>query len=280
MIRITDIDDPRLVYYRDLRDRRLADAEGRFIAESKRLTERLLASALTVESVLVDERRAGTMAGLVPEDVPLYVVTRELMTQLCGFAIHTGVLSIGKRPAPMDVDDLMQQASDPVTLMVAPMLKEPANLGAMVRTCAAFGVSGLIIGPQCCDPYYRRAVRVSMGTVFRLPMIKSDDLAADLKRLREVHHVQCAATTLHDAELLYDARRPRDPDRLALVLGHEVDGLEPELEALCDRRITLPMHLGTDSLNVSVAAAVFCYHFLRPTEPIRLPEAEHELKGT
>jgi tRNA G18 (ribose-2'-O)-methylase SpoU len=274
-IPIHDASDPRLDYYRGLRDRRLADARGRFIAEGKRLTERLIASTLTVESILVDDRRADEIIAIAPPEVPVYKASREVMAQLAGFAIHTGVLSVGMRPRNPTIDELVDDASGPITLMIAPMLKEPANVGAMVRTCAAFGVTGLIIGPQCCDPFYRRAVRVSMGTVFRLPIRRSEDLAADLHALRECHRVQCLATTLNDAELLHDMQRPRN-DRLALLLGHEVEGLEPELEALCDRRVTLPMHLGTDSLNVSVAAAVFCYHFIRPTKPIRLAEAEEE----
>ena len=272
-IPINDVNDHRLDYYRGLRDRRLADACGRFIAEGKRLTERLIASDLTVESILVDDRRAAEIEAIAPADVPVYQASREVMAKLAGFAIHTGVLSVGLRRRNPTIDELVAGATGPITLMVAPMLKEPANVGAMVRTCAAFGVTGLIIGPRCCDPFYRRAVRVSMGTVFRVPIRRSEDLATDIRALQQQHQVQCIATTLNDAELLHNARRPAN-DRLALLLGHEVDGLEPDVEALCDRRVTLPMHLGTDSLNVSVAAAVFCYHFMPPARPIRLPEAE------
>lgn len=273
-IPIHDADDPRLDYYRGLRDRRLADASGRFIAEGRRLTERLIASTLTVESILVDDRRAREIGEIAPPQVPVYQASSQVMAQLAGFAIHTGVLSVGLRPRNPTIDELIEPSGDgPITLMATSMLKEPANVGAIVRTCAAFGVTGLIIGPRCCDPFYRRAVRVSMGTVFRLPIRRSDDLAADIAALQQHHHVQCIATTLNDAERLHDMRRPAN-DRLALLLGHEVDGLEPELEALCDRRVTLPMHLGTDSLNVSVAAAVFCYHFMPPERPVRLPEAD------
>lgn len=273
MISITDFDDPRLDPYRNLRDRELA-AGGRFIAEGRRITQRLLASGLGVESVLAEERRAPEVVEASSGRAPLYVVPKELMTRIAGFAIHTGVLSVGLRPPPLVLDDMMSRVALPYTLLVAPILKEPANLGALIRTAAAFGATGLLLGPQCCDPFLRRTIRVSMATVFRLPIIHSDDLTGDLSRLRDRWNVELCATVLAaDAEPLYRARRDPARDGVAILLGHEVEGLDEQTVRLCDRKITIPMHLGTDSLNISVAAAICCYHFMAPREPIRLPEA-------
>jgi tRNA G18 (ribose-2'-O)-methylase SpoU len=273
MIPISDFSDPRLEPYRNLRDKQLADRDL-FLTEGKRVTERLLASRLEVESVLTDERRAPEMAALSGGRAPLYVITEELMKQVAGFRIHTGVLAVARRPPAPTLDAILRPATEPFTLLVLPIIKEPANLGALIRTAAAFGVTGAILGPECCDPFFRRVVRVSMATVFRLPIVRSDDLERDLVRLRDHWNVELFATVLDDsAEPLHTA--VRDPARrgIAILLGHEVEGLEPRWAGLCSRKVVLPMHLGTDSLNVSVAAAVFCYHFLAPTKPVRLPEA-------
>jgi tRNA G18 (ribose-2'-O)-methylase SpoU len=277
MISIDDLEDPRLDDYRNLRDKQLADV-GRFITEGRRVTQRLLESGLEVESVLTDARRAAEIEPLVAGRAPLYVVSEQTMSRIAGFKIHTGVLAIGLRPPALDLDTMMARAAPPHTVLVAPMLKEPANLGALVRTAAAFGVTGLLLGPLCCDPLLRRCVRVSMGTVFRLPIVRSADLAGDLQRLRDRWNVESLATVLDkSAEPLHETRRDPHRSGLALLLGHEVEGLDAPTTALCDRKITIPMHLGTDSLNISVAAAVFCYHFLAPCRPIRLPEAHEEL---
>ena len=271
MIRITDASDARLDPYRNLRDRVLARDGGRFLAESKAIVRRALDAGLRFESVLADERRADEMVEAVGDRSPLYVVPESVMTALAGFDIHTGVLAVAYRPPAIGAMELLRDAYDPVTLLVAPKVKEPANLGALVRTAAAFGVTGLIIGPECCDPFYRRAVRVSMGAVFRLPIVRSGDIIADLQHLHDVFHVQRIATVLDEsAEPLHTADRPT---RIALLMGHEVTGVTDAEVAACDRRVTIPVHLGTDSLNVSVAAAVFCYHFMSPAKPIRLSEA-------
>jgi tRNA G18 (ribose-2'-O)-methylase SpoU len=134
-------------------------------------------------------------------------------------------------------------------------------MGAMVRICAAFGVDAMVLGERCCDPFLRQAVRVSMGTIFRLPLVRSSNLLNDLRRFREEFGVELAATVLaEDAEPLDQATRP---ERFGLLFGNEAQGLDDQYVRACDRRITIPMRLGTDSLNVSVAAAVFLYQFTR-----------------
>ena len=148
-----------------------------------------------------------------------------------------------------------------MTLLICPDLINTQNLGAVIRSAAALGVDAMILGERCCDPFFRQSVRVSMGAVFTLPIVRSADLLADLRQLRDRWSVDLVATVLDPAaEPLPQARRS---ERLGLLLGSEDRGLgEPWLSA-CRRRVTLPMSRGTDSLNVAAAAAVFLYHFAR-----------------
>jgi tRNA G18 (ribose-2'-O)-methylase SpoU len=265
IIRIDQLDDARLDLYRDLRDKVLRKAGGRFIAEGWKVTCRLLEAGWPVESVLVAQRRAQAVAPRLEPHVPLYVVTEELLTQTAGFPIHTGILAIGRRIAETTLEQLLGTPDDNRTtlLLVCSQLKETANLGSIVRISAALGVDGLIIGPHCCDPFYRRAIRVSMGAVFGLPIVRSVDLAADLHRLRDAWGVQTFAAVVDRCATALPRLTP--PRRAAVVLGHEVDGLEQHIIDACAAKVTIPMHGRTDSLNVAMSAAVFAYHFKRAT---------------
>jgi tRNA G18 (ribose-2'-O)-methylase SpoU len=146
--------------------------------------------------------------------------------------------------------------------MICPEIANTENLGGLIRIAAAFGLDALILGPRSCDPFFRQAVRVSMGTVFKLPIVHSKDLPADLDRLRNEWRVQLIATVLHDdaAESLAEMK---PPPCFALLFGNEAQGLSDDVLQRCDRRATIPMQLGTDSLNVMVAAGVFLFHFTR-----------------
>jgi tRNA G18 (ribose-2'-O)-methylase SpoU len=139
-----------------------------------------------------------------------------------------------------------------------------------MRIAAGFGADAMILGPQCCDPFYRQAIRVSMGAVFSLNLLQSDDLLQDLGRLKNEWKVESIATVLDEsAEPLQSARRSQ---RIAILFGNEAQGLSRQMIEVCDRRITIPMKLGTDSLNVSVAAGVVLYHFVNAE--CQMPNAE------
>ena len=256
---ITSLDDPRVACYRNLKDRELAREGGRFIAEGELVVRRLLASDYPVESVLLAAQHVDEIAPLVPREVPIYVAPAAVVSGIIGFRFHAGIIACGRRKPPPALDDLAAAWSGPVTLVVLPEVANTDNLGALLRISSAFGATAVILGPQCCDPFYRRSIRVSMGTVFNLPLVRAADLAADLHRLRETWQVQLAAAVLDDrAEPLAQAARP---ERLALIFGNEAQGVAPKHLALCDRKITIPMKLGTDSLNVALAAGIFLYHF-------------------
>jgi tRNA G18 (ribose-2'-O)-methylase SpoU len=144
--------------------------------------------------------------------------------------------------------------------VVCPDIHNVDNIGSLIRISAGFGVDAMILGERCHDPFFRQSVRVSMGAVFKLPIVQSIDIHADLQTLKSAG-IQLVATVLdEDAEPLVSATRA---DRVAILFGNEAQGIERSLIDLCDRRVTIPMKLGTDSLNVSVAAGIFLYHFTR-----------------
>ena len=256
------IDDPgdvRLAPYANLKDRALARERNAFIVEGEHLVRRLIASRYAVQSILVSQRRAGKFRGLAPREAPLYVVSDAVMEGVAGFKFHRGVMACGLRAPGPDPDAFMRGRTGGVCLAVCPNVSDPANLGAILRSCAAFGVDGVLVGPQAADPFARRVLRVSMGAVFALPILAVADPAAALRTLRDAHGVECIATVLDpEAPPLPEARRPA---RLALCFGGEAHGLDEATLAVCGRRVTLPMRLRTDSLNVAVAVGVFLYHF-------------------
>ncbi|HUS90668.1 MAG TPA: RNA methyltransferase [Phycisphaerae bacterium] len=256
---VNSLEDPRIAAYRNLKDRELARWEGRFIAEGLLNVQRLLESDYPVESALVTETRVGEVAALVPAGVPVFAAPERLFSGIVGFGFHGGALACGRRRPGASLEQLARRWAEPLTIVILPKITSTENLGGLLRISSAFGAAAVVLGPECCDPFYRQAIRVSMGTVFKLPLVRSADLAADLARLRNEWDVPLAAAVLdRDAEPLHAAGRG---PRLGLLFGNETTGLPGEIVALCDRRVTIPMRLGTDSLNVAVAAAVFLHHF-------------------
>jgi tRNA G18 (ribose-2'-O)-methylase SpoU len=260
LIPILDLDDPRLAPYARLKERDLAREGGRFLAEGELVVRRLLASPrCAVESLLVAGRRVAALAPAVPDHVPIYVAEPDAVNRIVGFKFHAGIMAVGLRPASVDVEALLAGGeSQRWRLLVLPRISKTDNLGALIRIAAGLGTDGVLLGPECCDPYYRQAVRVSMGAVFDLPLARSADLARDLQRLRQAGVQRVAAVLGAGAEPLSSATPAR---RMAFLLGNEADGLRPEELALCDRRVTIPMDRGVDSLNVAVAAGIILHHF-------------------
>jgi tRNA G18 (ribose-2'-O)-methylase SpoU len=258
MERVHSLDDPRLAPYRNLKDRELARLDGRFIAESDLIVRRLLASDYHTESVLVASRKADAIAAVTPASVPLYVLPEEQLDAVIGYAFHTGVLAVGARKPAIAIEQVLPSYGKS-TLVVLPEITNSENMGSLIRISSAFGADAIILGPRCCDPFYRMSIRVSMGTIFSMPIVRSVDLLADLAKLGADHGYDLIATVLSDqAEKLQQV--PRKP-RQAILFGNEANGLTAAEIAACNRRVTLPMSRGTDSLNVAVAAGVFLYHF-------------------
>ena len=259
LIEISDLDDPRLHVYRNLKKTNLTRWSAQFIAEGKKLTIQLLQSDFDVASVLTSDKHVELLRPYLREDVSAFVVPHRQAQMLVGNTFHAGMLGCGIRKPSPNLVDLLQEDRRHL-FAVCCGTENPENIGAIIRIAAGFGATALLLGTGCSDPFSRRALRVSMGNALRLPIIEAGrDLPETLTQLQESHGVELLATVLDE-----NADRLRDvesPGHVALLFGNEDAGLEPELIEMCDRRVTIPMHSGTDSLNVAVAAGIFLHHF-------------------
>ncbi|TWT29296.1 TrmH family RNA methyltransferase [Blastopirellula retiformator] len=253
------IHDPRLAPYGDLTGKRGHPDAGILIAESRFLVERLLASTLAVESILVDN--PAKVPDLPPgrEATPIFCLPRPQLQKLVGFNFHRGVMACGRRP---DLTDLRQVAwpdQERLTLSVAAQVVDPENLGSLIRASSAFGADALLVDDRCGDPFSRRALRVSTGHAFKIPIVVATDLLEQLENAKSLGF-QLIATALDETATPLKKETVRDP-RAALLFGNEGFGLDADVLEIADRRVTIPMERGSDSLNVAMAAGVFLYHY-------------------
>lgn len=268
MQRIHSIDDPRVAAYRNLPDRTLR-GESLFVAEGLLLTRRLLESPYQAESVFVTEEFAEEFAGRVPADVPLYVAPESLLLDVVGFNFHRGALAVGRRRPSLGLGELLagKEKMPTLRLVICPEITKPENMGLVFRTSAGFGLDGVVLGQRCCDPFSRRAMRVSMGAVLRMPFAKSQDLMADLRTLHDDWGVELWATVLDATASRID--EIRWPSRVGVMMGNEFDGLGESWLSECQRRVTIPIHSTVDSLNLGVAAGIFLYEMTHPRHGVQ-----------
>ena len=252
-ITITDPDDDRLADYRALTDvelrTRWEPPHGLFIAEGELVLGRALRAGYRARSVLVDAKRVDQ----VPEvDAPLYAATPDVLRATTGFHVHRGILaSFHRRPLP----DAASVLAGATRVAILEDVNNHTNVGAVFRGAAALGMDAVLLSPSCADPLYRRSVRVSMGEVFAVPYARLEPWPAALDIVRAAGFTVLALTPSGDAlpiqRLDQEQRR-----RCALLLGAEGAGLSRAALDASDRRVTIPMRRGVDSLNVAAAAAV------------------------
>jgi tRNA G18 (ribose-2'-O)-methylase SpoU len=248
-IEIADADDPRIAGYRALKERAVIEG-GRFVAESERVVRRLVTSGLRIDSVLLTAPRLATLADALAGPFPVYLASQSALDAVAGFHVHRGCLALGVRPPAPELP------RDARTIVVLEDLTDVDNLGAIARHAAAFGADALLLSPRCADPFYRKAIRVSLGAVFGLPIVRASVWPDELARLR-ADGVQVVGAVLDpDAAPLVRFTRPA---RVALLLGAEGPGLSAGARAACDHLVTIPMSPQADSLNVATAAAIFLY---------------------
>ena len=248
-IDILDADDPRVTDYRLLKERRLNEA-GRFVAESERVVRRLVGSGLPIQSVLLTAPRLATLGDALGGDFPVYLAPQSVLDRVAGFHVHRGCLAVGVQPPAAEVPP------DARTLIVLEDLTDVDNLGAIARHAAAFGADAILLSPRSADPFYRKAIRVSLGAVFTVPIVRLARWPDDLRALRAGGVAVVGAVLDPDAVPLTDFARPA---RVALLFGAEGPGLSAAARAACDHRVTIPMSPGADSLNVATAAALFLF---------------------
>ena len=252
---IKDFADPALDLYARLSENRLyryrEPEPGYFIAESAKVILRALDAGYKAVSVLAEDRQlcreAAEICARCP-DVPVYTAQEEVLRKLTGFPMTRGVLSIMQRTPLPDVQEVCGNAR---RIAVLEHVTNPTNVGAVFRSAAAMGMDAVLLLKGCADPLQRRAIRVSMGTVFQIPWT----FAESAGRIREMGFMMAALALREDAWSIRDERL-KSSGRLALLLGNEGDGLLPETIACCDAVVRIPMAGGVDSLNVAAASAV------------------------
>jgi len=275
IIKITDFSDSALdVFVRltgaQLRNK-LEPEKGIFIAESPTVIEVALDALCEPIALLTDERLLGgaveriiTRCTEKDPNFPIYTAEREVLSGLTGFELTRGALCAMKRPALPSVEALCKNAR---RIAVLEEVADSTNIGALFRSAAALGIDAVLITPTCCDPLCRRAVRVSMGTVFLVPFTRIGETAADWpeKGLQILHDLgfKTAAMALTDDSVSIEDERLRKEEKLAIILGTEGDGLKKRTIADSDYTVKIPMSHGVDSLNVAAAGAVAFWQLTR-----------------
>jgi tRNA G18 (ribose-2'-O)-methylase SpoU len=264
---VADPGDPRLEDYVGLTDvalrRRTEPERGLYIAESEKVIRRALAAGHRPRSFLMARRWLTDLADVVADaeraGVPVYVGEHDVIEELTGFHLHRGALAAMQRPALPAVADVVAGAR---RVLVLEDVVDHTNVGAVFRSAAALGVDAVLVTPRCADPLYRRSVRVSMGTVFQVPWTRTGPWPGGIRTLHE-HGFTVATLALARDALTLDELAADPPERLALVLGTEGDGLSRRTLEQADLTVTIPMAGGVDSLNVAAAGAVAAWA-LRP----------------
>lgn len=264
LIPLSELDDPRLEVFRNLKKTNTTRWSPHFITEGKKPTVRLLESGFPVTSILTSEKFVEILKPHLTgdrNDVPVFVMPNAVCQMLVGYTFHCGMLGCGLRQSNPELLQLVRPGERQL-FAVCPSTENQDNLGAILRISAAFGVSGLLLGKGCCDPFSRRTIRVSMGSALRVPIIEAgENLPVLVKELRDEYDVELVGSSLDKAALPLGQVEVDTGRSCAILLGNEAAGLDFDWIELCDRVVTIPMHGGGDSLNVSVAAGILLHHF-------------------
>ena len=272
LLDVTDLSDPRLRDYRDLTDVALRvkteEPAGLYMAESTNVIARAIRAGHRPRSVLLAPKHLELVEPLLVQatgaadggEVPVFVAEEPLLQQIVGFRLHRGAIAAMHRPALPSVEQLLRPSGRPAPRRIAVLenIVDHTNVGAIVRSAAALGVDAVLVTPSCADPLYRRAVRVSMGTIFQVPWTRLASWPRGMAELQQAGFV-VAGMTLGEWAISMDELVAEGHERLALVFGTEGHGLTPAADRMLDRRVTIPMAGGVDSLNVAASSAVAFY---------------------
>ncbi|ENN87179.1 tRNA/rRNA methyltransferase [Rhizobium freirei PRF 81] len=259
LIEITDADDPRIAEFRDIRERDLTGRENRFIAEGT-VVLRLLAGAhaaegdFAAEKVLLLRNRVSGLSDIIealPADVPIYVATAEVLDGIVGFHLHRGVLALGRRKAETGLSAFLERLPQRALVLAGCGISNHDNMGSMFRNAAAFGADAVLLDESCCDPLYRKALRVSVGSILTVPYCRQ---SSDLDLLSAMADRGFAIWSLSPNGKV-DIRDVPALERMALVVGTEGDGLPQNILSRFGS-VRIPQAPGLDSLNVATASGI------------------------
>ena len=264
IIEITDLLAPELDVYARLTEIQLLNREfpdkGLFIAESPKVIERALDAGYEPVSCLMEKRHVEGEGRHILErinNVPVYCAEFDVLTGLTGFKLTRGMLcAMRRRPLP-SVKDICREKS---RIVILDRVMNPTNVGAIIRSAAALGMDAVLLTPGCSDPLYRRAARVSMGTVFQIEWTFLPDNSLD--HIKELGFSTVAMALKDDSVSISDPRLTKEK-RLAVIMGTEGDGLSDQTIVGCDYTVKIPMYHGVDSLNVAAASAVAFYQLVK-----------------
>lgn len=256
---VTDPDDPIVAPFRAIKERDLVGREGLFIAEGETVLRAFARDAPErVVSLLIDPKRREKLADMLdrlPDEVPVCLADQAVLDAIAGFHLHRGVLAVGRKPEPVEAGPLLAALPERAVALVLCGIANHDNMGGIYRNAAAFGADAVILDADCCDPLYRKAIRVSVGAVLSVPtarLRRGEDIADLLER----SGFEAVALSPSAGEVL--ARLEPAP-RTAVLLGAEGPGLSPELMARA-RAVGIPMANGFDSLNVATTSGVVLHH--------------------
>ena len=257
---IDDPADPRIAVFRDIRERDLLGREGLFIAEGEVVLGTLLRSARhRPRSILIDARRRASLAPLLErldETVPVYLAHRAVLDAIAGFPLHRGILAAGECGPPTTPEELLAPEGPRINLALSAIANHD-NMGGIFRNAAAFGAAGILLDSDCCDPFYRKAIRVSVGNTLTLPQARLAP-GEDVVELLARHGFTAVSLSPQGAFRLAELRRPR---RVAVLLGTEGPGLDEAVLART-RTVSIPMAAGVDSLNVATTSGIVLHQLV------------------
>jgi len=264
---VDSLADPRLDDYRDVRDRELLRRRSLFVVEGRENVRRLIRdSSHSPRSLLLSEPALAAMTDFLARSavsVPVLVGTREVVRRIAGFDLHRGCLAVVELPRPVEPASLLAAPGENSLVLVLEALTNPDNVGAIFRNARAFGVDAVLLCPRCCDPLYRKAIRVSMGAALSVSTARFTAWPDGLEGLRAAGYRIAALDPGADAEPIGTAawsESVRKLPRMAWVLGTEGAGLSAETLARCDERHRIAMEPGCDSLNVATACGIALHH--------------------
>lgn len=267
---IDNLENPDLLPYRTLRRPELHWKQGIFIAEGEKVVIRLLNSSLRIHSLLLSidwyhslfpefnsqNPPTSNQYSTRLEQSKIFIAEKKILETIVGYRLHQGIMALASVPSEPALEDAMKQIREDSIIVAIDGLVNAENVGVIVRNCAAFGADLILAGETASSPYLRRAVRNSMGAVFQLPVIHTDNLRTALQTLRRQHNIRIVAACLQKDISLFNKELPGE---ICIVFGNEDHGISEKVLEVCDEKIAIPMMKETDSLNVGSASAVFLY---------------------